>query len=185
MHQVSLHVSCIVLSLDPAITNFNVAPTMVAVVESACPESEPHDSFTLVCRAMKPSVVIPELMVQWLYNGSIRTGDVSVTNNGTYVVNTLNVSNAQVSDAGLYQCVARIVILDSSTVSTNDSSTVISRGELLRYYSTKHPPLGLTIVLLSLSCVNSISLYAHTQQCQFPILPWLLSLLSTLPMPLS
>ena len=105
---------------------------MVAVVESACPDSDPHDSFTLVCRAMKPSVVIPELMVQWLHNGSIRAGDVSVTNNGTYVVNTLNVSNAQVSDAGLYQCVAKIVILDSPAVTTNDSSTVISRGELLR-----------------------------------------------------
>ena len=125
-------------SLDPPITNFTVAPPMVAVVESVatCPDSDPHDSFTLVCRAMKPSVVIPELMVQWLHNGSMRAGNVSVTNNGTYVVNTLNVSKAQVSDAGLYQCVARVVILDSSTVTTNDSSTVISRGELLRYYST-------------------------------------------------
>ena len=118
--------------IDPVINNFTVNPTMVAVLESTCPDSEPHDSFILVCRAMKPSVVIPELMVHWLHNGSMRAGDVSVTNNGAYVVNTLNVSNAQASDAGLYQCVARIVILDSPAVTTNDSSTVISRGELLR-----------------------------------------------------
>ena len=82
---------------------------------------------------MKPSVVIPELMVQWLHNGSMRAGNVSVSDNGTYVVNTLNVSNALVSDAGLYQCVARIVIPDSSTVITNVSSTVSSRGELWIY----------------------------------------------------
>ena len=121
--------------IDPVISNFTVDPTMVAVLASVvtCPDSDPHDSFNLVCRAMKPSVVIPELMVQWLHNGSMRAGDISVTDNGTYVVNSLNVSNALVSDAGLYQCVARIVILDSPPVTTNDSSTVTSRGELLRY----------------------------------------------------
>ena len=106
---------------------------MVAVLEATCLDSDPHDSFILVCRAMKPSVVIPELMIQWLHNGSMRAGNVSVSDNGTYVVNTLNVSNAQVSDAGLYQCVARIVIPDSSTVTTNVSSTVSSRGELWIY----------------------------------------------------
>ena len=53
----------------------------------------------------------------------------SVTNNGTYVVNTLNVSNAQFSDAGLYQCVAWITIPDSPIVTTNASSTVTTRGE--------------------------------------------------------
>ena len=103
---------------------------MVAVLEATCLDSDPYDSFILVCRAMKPSVVIPGIMIQWLHNGSMRAGNVLVSDNGTYVVNTLNVSNAQVSDAGLYQCVAGIVIPDSPTVTTNVSSTVSSRGEL-------------------------------------------------------
>ena len=76
-------------------------------------------------------MVIPELMVQWLHNGSMRAGDVLVSDNGAYVVNTLNVSEADVSDAGVYQCVARIMIPDSSTVNTNASITVSITGELL------------------------------------------------------
>ena len=69
----------LLLSLDPVISNFTVAPTVVAVLESVqtCLDDDPHDNFTLVCRAMKPSVVVPELMVQWLHNGSMRAGDIS------------------------------------------------------------------------------------------------------------
>ena len=68
-------------------------------------------------------------MVEWLHNGSMRAGNVSST--GTYVVNTLVVSDALVDDAGLYECVASIVIPDSITVITNASSTVSITGEPL------------------------------------------------------
>ena len=103
---------------------------MVAVLESTCTDSDPHDNFTLICRARKPAVVITELMIQWLHNGLMRAGDLSVSDNGTNVVNTLIVSNALVSDAGLYTCVASIVIPDSPTVTTNASSIVSVTGEL-------------------------------------------------------
>ena len=76
-------------------------------------------------------MVIPQLMVQWLHNGSMRAGDVSVSDNGTNVVNTINVSNARVSDAGLYECVASIIIPDSPTVTTNTSSIVSITGEFM------------------------------------------------------
>ena len=98
---------------------------MVAVLESTCPDSDPHDNFTLICKARKPTVVIPQLMVQWLHNGSMRAGDVSVSDNGTNVVNTINVSNARVSDAGLYECVASIIIPDSPTVSEILNSSLV------------------------------------------------------------
>ena len=107
---------------------------MVAVLESTCLDSQPHDSFTLVCTARKPSVVIPELGVQWLHNGTVRdVRDVVViaTDNGAFITNILNVTDAEVSDAGLYQCVATIMIPDSPTVSTDDSVNVDARGELL------------------------------------------------------
>ena len=120
---------------DPAITNFTVTPPYVAVLESTCLDSQPHDSFTLVCTARKPSVVIPELGVQWLHNGMVRdVRDVVVmaTDNGAFITNTLTVTDAQVSDTGLYQCVATIMIPDSPTVSTNDSIDVVTRGELLK-----------------------------------------------------
>ena len=114
--------------LDPTITNFTITPTMIAVLESTCPDSDPHDNFIMVCSARKPAVVIPQLMVQWLHNGSMRASDVSVSDNGTCVVNTLSVSETEVSDAGLYECVASIVIPDSPIVTTNASSTVTITG---------------------------------------------------------
>ena len=117
-------------SIDPVITDFTVTPTVVAVLESTCTDSDPHDNFTLICRARKPAVVITELMIQWLHNGLMRAGDLSVSDNGTNVVNTLIVSNALVSDAGVYTCVASIVIPDSPTVTTNASSIVSVTGEL-------------------------------------------------------
>ena len=72
-------------------------------------------------------------MVQWQHNGSVRTGNVSVSDtSGAYVVNTLNVSDVQVSDAGLYTCTASIVIPESPKVaSLIGNTTVTIRGKLL------------------------------------------------------
>ena len=117
---------------DPTITNTTVT-SAVTVLESACLDSDLHDDFTLVCRAKKPAVVIPQLVVQWQHNGSVRTGNVSVSDtSGAYVVNTLNVSDVQVSDAGLYTCTASIVIPESPKVaSLIGNTTVTIRGKLL------------------------------------------------------
>ena len=76
-------------------------------------------------------MVIPELGVQWLHNGTLRDVVVMATDNGAFITNILNVTDAQVSDAGLYQCVATIMIPDSPTVSTNGSVNVDARGELV------------------------------------------------------
>ena len=89
---------CLFFYIDPAITDFTVTPTVVAILESACPDSDHHDNFTLVCRARKPTVVLPELMVKWLHNDSMHVGIVSISDNESD--NTLNVSNALVSYAG-------------------------------------------------------------------------------------
>ena len=61
----------------------------------------------------------------------MRAGDVSVSDNGTYVVNTLNVSEAVASDARVYTCVASIVIPDSPVVfATTRSVMATAAGEL-------------------------------------------------------
>ena len=133
---------------DPAITNFAVTPPVVAVLESTCLDSQPHDNFTLVCTARKPSVVIPELGIQWLHNGTVRDVVVMATENGAFITNTLTVTDAQVNDTGLYQCVATIMIPDSPTVSTNGSVNVTARGELLN----KHFVLVLVCMVVVYRC---------------------------------
>ena len=141
--------TCLFLSLsDPTITNFAVTPPTVAVLESTCLDSQPHDNFTLVCTARKPSVVIPELGVQWLHNGTVRDVDVMATENGAFITNTLTVTDAQVNDTGLYQCVATIMIPDSPTVSTDGSVNVVARGELLN----KHFVLVLVCMVVVYRC---------------------------------
>ena len=67
-------------------------------------------------------------MVKWLHNDLMHADDVSISDNES--VNTLNVSNALVSYAGSYTCVASILIPDSPTVTTNASSIVSVTGEL-------------------------------------------------------
>ena len=113
----SVKFCCFFPHIDPTITNTTVT-SAVTVLESACFDSDLHDDFSLVCRAKKPAIVIPQLVVQWQHNGSVRTGDVSDSDNGEYVVNTLNVSDVQVSDAGWYTCTASIVIPESPKVAT-------------------------------------------------------------------
>ena len=89
-------------------------------------------------------MVIPELGVQWLHNGTVRDVVVMATDNGAFITNILNVTNAQVNDTGLYLCMATIRIPGSPTVSTNDSINVVTRGELL----DKHFVLALVCMVV-------------------------------------
>ena len=107
-------------------------------------------------------MVIPQLMVQWLHNGSMRAGDVSVSDNGTNIVNTLNVSNARVSDAGLYECVASIVIPDSPTVTTNATSSIVFITSKLLYtcLCAKCYATFLYLIAMSVPNIPTAVLYA-------------------------
>ena len=73
---------------------------------------------------MKPSVVVPQLLVQWFRNSTQRTGDTSIDDNGAY--HTLNISENNISDVGLYKCVASIAIPDSTSVMIANSSNAVT-----------------------------------------------------------
>ena len=94
---------------------------------------------------MKPAVVIPQLLVQWFRNGTQRVGDVSVSDNGAYIVNTLNVSENNISDASLYECVASIAIPDSPTIMIANSSNVVIVSGKLNYIYFMNVPLDLSL----------------------------------------
>ena len=91
-------------------------------LETSCPASDPYDSFTLVCTASKPSLVIPTLEVIWLHNGTVRQG--VVTTNNDIMTNTLSVTTSKISDSGSYICQAILVIPDSNNITTSEISTV-------------------------------------------------------------
>ena len=114
---------------DPTITNFTVTPRVVAGLESGCLDSDPHDNFTLVCTARKPAVVLPQLEVVWLHNGADREGNVTAMDGGAFKTNMIYVPEANFSDVGSYECVARVVIPASPEVNTSGSSQVIITGE--------------------------------------------------------
>ena len=91
-------------------------------LETSCPASDPYDSFTLVCTASKPALVIPTLEMIWLHNGTVRQG--VVTTNNDIMINTLSVTTSKTSDSGNYTCQAILVIPDSNNITTSETSTV-------------------------------------------------------------
>ena len=97
-------------------------------MEAGCPDSDLYDNFTLVCSARKPALVIPQLEVTWLHNGTLQGGNVTMDGGGLQT-NTLHISNASVSDSGTYQCIARISIPDSPEVNITKSSMVTIKRE--------------------------------------------------------
>ena len=77
-------------------------------------------------------LVLPELEIFWLHNGTLRSNN-SFVYNGTHgnTVHKLNVLRFPTSvpeDSGTYQCVARLIIPDSNNISVSDVRNVTIRG---------------------------------------------------------
>ena len=116
------------MSPDPVIDNFNVEPDDFLGLETSCLASLDYDKFNLSCMASKPEIVLPNLEVFWLHNGVKRIDNSEITNNGTFVMNTLIFMTSTVDDTGNYTCVARIQIPYSTTIQLSGESTVTIRG---------------------------------------------------------
>ena len=115
---------------DPVIGNFSASPDSFLGLETSCPDSYPYDDFTLTCTATKPTIVIPDLVLTWMHNGTQINGTVVTTGNDTAVTtvtNTLSFPTTMSSDTGTYRCVARIDIPDSTTIMTSEESTAVLR----------------------------------------------------------
>uniref|UniRef100_A0A1X7V2B3 Protein-tyrosine-phosphatase n=1 Tax=Amphimedon queenslandica TaxID=400682 RepID=A0A1X7V2B3_AMPQE len=116
--------------LDPMIRNFSSYPNSFLGLETSCPDSDPYDNFTLTCTATKPTIVIPNLVIAWIHNGTIETGTVTTTggNMTTTVTNTLSYNTSRPSDSGTYKCTASI---NSATIMTSNETTVTIKSQSL------------------------------------------------------
>ena len=76
--------------------------------------------------------MLPELRVFWLHNGTLRSNNSIVYNatdgNTVYKLNVLSLPTSVPEDSGTYQCVARLIIPDSSNISVYDDRNVVIRG---------------------------------------------------------
>ena len=119
---------------DPVIGNFFVSSDVFLGLETTCSDSNPYNSFTLNCSASKPALVLPELEVFWLHNGTLLHSNNSIVYNATdentvYKLNVLSFPTSVPEDSGTYQCVARLIVPDSSNISVSDDGrNVIIRG---------------------------------------------------------
>ena len=114
------------------IGSFSAYPDSFLGLETSCPDS---DNFTLTCTATKPTIVIPNLVIAWTHNGTIKTGTVTTTGEDTMtttVTNTLSFTTSTASDSGTYRCTASIAIPDSTNaITTSEESTVTIRRKWL------------------------------------------------------
>ena len=103
---------------DPTIESFSVIPTSILGLETSrhCHASDPYDNFTLTCTASKPTIVISDLVLSWIHNGTIRNGTVSTiaTSNTTTVTNTLSYSAILPNNSGTYNCNASLYLPDET-----------------------------------------------------------------------
>ncbi|XP_019849961.1 PREDICTED: hemicentin-1-like [Amphimedon queenslandica] len=118
---------------DPMIGSFSASPNSFLGLETSCPDSDPYDNFTLTCRATKPTIVIPNLVIAWTHNGTLETGTVTTTGKSmtTAVTNTLSFDSSTASNSGTYKCTASITIPDSTDITTSEESTVTIRSQSL------------------------------------------------------
>ena len=115
-------------SKDPSIGNFSAFPDQFL---TSCNDS----GFTLNCTATKPLIVLPDLELYWLHNGTVRSSN-SITYNTTnddvlYKLNVLSFPTSIPEDTGIYECVARIVIPDSDNITETEESVVLMRGIII------------------------------------------------------
>ena len=115
------------LLIDPVIRNFTASSNSFLGLETSCPDSDPYDSFTLVCTARKQALVIPTLEVIWVHNGTVHQGVVITQNNDTYVVNTLSFPTSFANNSGTYTCIAKLTIPESPDISLTENSTITLR----------------------------------------------------------
>lgn len=118
------------------IGNFTVMPDSFLGLETSCPDAASYDNVMLICTASKPSLVVPELMVIWVRSDADddddtdtdMLGDITMNDDGTFVINTLAFPNSTADDSATYVCYAGLDIPDSDIIMRNGSSTVEFRG---------------------------------------------------------
>ena len=136
---------------DPMIENFSAMSTSILGLETSgqCPASDPYDNFTLTCTASKPTIVLSDLVISWIHNGTIRNGTVSTitTSDTTTVTNTLSYSTILPNDSGTYNCNVSLFLPDESiymieeiTATIKCRCTIIMLHKLIAIlYSSKCP----------------------------------------------
>ena len=105
---------------------------------SIAPASDPYDNFTLTCTASKPTIVLSDLILVWIHNGTIRNGTVSTitTSDTTTVTNTLSYSTTQLNDNGTYSCNASLYLPDETMHIIEEITAIIKCKCMHHYYDS-------------------------------------------------
>ena len=119
--------------VDPSIGNFAAFPNEFLGLETSCFDSYPFDDFTLNCSASVPAIVLPDLQLFWLHDGTLRSSN-SITYNMTignelHKLTSLSFPTSTTEDSGSYKCVALLVIPDSDNITRMEESVVTIRRE--------------------------------------------------------
>ena len=96
--------------------------------EDRCGDANPYNHFVLKCTATKSLSIIPELHIEWLFNGVSYYQGVHTNYSSNQSWSTLTVNSALSRDSGNYTCVATIEIQSSNTITVSSSSIVTIKG---------------------------------------------------------
>ena len=114
--------------LDPVIKDFLLTPEYFIGSEDGCGDAGPYNHFVLKCTATKSLSVIPELHIQWLFNGVPYYQGVHTNYSSNQAWSTLTTNPALSRDSGNYTCVATIEVQSSNTVTVSRSSSINIKG---------------------------------------------------------
>ena len=126
-------------TLDSSVSMVQCAdPTLVVTVTPSAYSGidvSPSNTFTLTCRANKPSIVSPPIELNWYYDDvlldSSRPGTSIVeleTEGGAEKSSMLTITDAHTVNSGRYTCVAVIDVPESNRITSNQSATVTIQG---------------------------------------------------------